>query len=159
MKTLIVYGTNYGTSEKVGKLVSEGLKGEKVLVNAKNTEEVKLSDYNRVVIGASIKMGMITKELKSFLKNNEEELKKKEIYIYICAGNGAEEKIDEALNANLPNGIIEKAREKLWAGYEYNLSKMGAFSKFILRVVAKQKESEFAINEEEIRKFILKLNK
>jgi menaquinone-dependent protoporphyrinogen oxidase len=64
MKTLIVYGTRYGTAaeiaEEIGKVIeSEGLEVD--LVDSRSLKDCDVSLYDLVILGSGIKIGKWTK--------------------------------------------------------------------------------------------------
>lgn len=67
MKTLIVYGTKHGTTEKCSKLLKDKLSGEVVIINIKKENMPDITAFNNIIIGGSVYMGQIQKEVKKFL--------------------------------------------------------------------------------------------
>ena len=71
MKTLLVYGTRYGTtastSEEIAKvLLAEGF--DVKVVNAKEEKIKDISPYDLIIVGSGIQMGKWTGEAEDFLK-------------------------------------------------------------------------------------------
>ena len=65
MKTLIIYASKTGTTEKCAKEINRQLKDSKI-VNILNQNE-DINKYDLIVIGTPIRMGMIDKKIKKFL--------------------------------------------------------------------------------------------
>ncbi|MFW9949839.1 MAG: flavodoxin family protein [Candidatus Thorarchaeota archaeon] len=71
MKVLIVYDTKYGNTEKVAKLIAEGIntvEGNEVIVN--NVKDVKLKkdgSYDLILIGSPNHFGRHTGSIKKFI--------------------------------------------------------------------------------------------
>lgn len=85
MKTLILYGSKHGTTEDVVNKIVAGLKNPVDVVNIeKNT--INLEDYQQVVIGSSIYVGQMNKQIKKFVKENESVLKTKKLSVFLCRG-------------------------------------------------------------------------
>ena len=63
MSTLIVYASKYGCTEKCVKLMSKKLNDKVDLINLKNINDIDLSKYDKVIIGGSIYIGRIQKEV------------------------------------------------------------------------------------------------
>ncbi len=82
MKTLIVYGTKHGTTEKCSKLLKDKLSGEVVIINIKKENMPDITEFNNIIIGGSIYMGQIQKEVK-ILYRNINALKKKRRAFYM----------------------------------------------------------------------------
>lgn len=95
MKTLIVYGTRYGTAaeiaEEIGK-VMEARGVEVDLLNSKGLKSIDVAPYDLVVAGSGIKMGKWTKESLKFLKDNREDLENKKVALFVSCGAANEEK-------------------------------------------------------------------
>ena len=88
MKTLIVYGTRYGatagTSEEIGKILSNVGLDVKV-VNAKEEKIKDISIYDLIVVGTGVQMGQWTGEIEDFLKKHEKELQTKKLAIFVSS--------------------------------------------------------------------------
>ena len=70
MKTLIVFSSKYGMVERCAKIIAEKLGGA-VLENLRNNSDIKLSDYDTIIIGGSIYSGKIRDEI--FFNNKRHE--------------------------------------------------------------------------------------
>ena len=68
MKTLIIYASKTGTTEKCAKEINRQLKDSKV-INILNQKE-DINRYDLIVVGTPVRMGMINKEIKKFLISN-----------------------------------------------------------------------------------------
>ena len=75
MKTLIIYASKTGTTEKCAKEINRQLKDSKI-VNILNQNE-DINEYDLIIIGTPIRMGMIDKKIRKFLISNIEDLKTK----------------------------------------------------------------------------------
>lgn len=85
MKSLIIYKSKHGTTEKVANYIKDHMPGETSLLHLdKYTQKVSLKDYDTVIIGGSIYMGKIQDRIKAFCKEHEEELLKKHLGLFIC---------------------------------------------------------------------------
>ena len=71
MKTLIVYGTKYGNTEKVARLIAEGITSiETNEVTINNIKDVKLkkeADYDLIIIGSPNHFGRHIGSIKKFI--------------------------------------------------------------------------------------------
>ena len=81
MKTLIVFSSKYGTVERCAKLIAEKL-GDAVLENLRNNSDIKISDFDTVIIGGSIYSGKIRDEIKEFCTKQHKELIKKRLGLF-----------------------------------------------------------------------------
>ncbi|MEW8957153.1 flavodoxin domain-containing protein, partial [Clostridium sp.] len=85
MKTLIVYASKHGCAEKCALRLSEKLKESTDIFNIKDKKNIDFDNYNKIIIGGSIYIGNIQKEVKRFCLDNIEILKNKKIGFYICS--------------------------------------------------------------------------
>ena len=84
MNTLLVYSSKYGCTEKCAKTLSKELKDKVDLINLKNAEDIDVLKYDNVIIGGSIYIGRIQKEVVEFCSKNLGILKEKRIGLFIC---------------------------------------------------------------------------
>ena len=83
MKTLIVYGTRYGCTQKCAELLQERLPGNVRLQNAKAARG-PLQGYDAVIVGGSVYMGKIRPEVSRFCRRHRGELLKKRLGLFAC---------------------------------------------------------------------------
>ena len=159
MKTLILLSSKYGTTEKCGSLLREKLKGEVELVNIKKGNIPELDQFDRVIIGSSVYVGKISKNISEFLLANLNTLKTKEIALFICCMAEGEEG-EKEINSVYPEELLAVAIAKGCFGGEFVFSKMNFFEKLIIKKISKKdgKEDISNISEEKINKFAEKLN-
>ncbi|MGB7595383.1 MAG: flavodoxin domain-containing protein, partial [Erysipelotrichaceae bacterium] len=106
MKTLILYSTTYGYAEEIAKLIANRIP-ETTLQNIQKNKNVDLTLYDHVILGGSIYIGKVHKDLASFAAAHESELLTKKLGLYICCLFG--DKYMEELKANFPLSLIEHA--------------------------------------------------
>lgn len=158
MKTLIVYCTTHGCTEKTANELKQFLGGEVQLVNLKRTPNPEITNFNQVIIGGSIHAGQIQKKVKDFCNRNLEVLQNKELGLFICCmeeGENAEAQLKNAF----PEMLYHRAKAKTYFGGEFNFKKMNFFEKLIVKKVAKVEESTSRFDHEAIRKFSNRMNK
>lgn len=77
MKILVGYATKYGSTKDVAEKVAEILKKEKFEVNISLLKDVKtIEEYDAIVLGAALYMHKWHKDLRKFLKQNQEVLQR-----------------------------------------------------------------------------------
>jgi len=150
MKTLIVYGTNYGTAEEVARSIKEKISDQVEMVNIKKSSIPNLSEFDKIVIGSGVKIGMIKKELKSWINKNCDEIISKKVFLFICASSTKDEDIEKIWSANYPEKILSSVIAKSAVGGVLDFSKMGFFDKTIIKKVTGQNESSSNLKEDEI---------
>ena len=88
LKSIIVYGTNYGatkgTAEEIARVLREETFDVKV-VNAKQEKVKDISEYDLVVAGSGISCGRWVNEAEDFLKKFRRELERKKLAIFVSS--------------------------------------------------------------------------
>ncbi len=114
-KVLIVYGTRYGSTEEISQYIADILEKDgfnTTLLNLKGLDPKKnptLTEYDGILIGSGIKIGMWTKDAKKFLEINKEFLKKSKIGVFVSSGDaGNSEKISKAREDYIEKILAEK---------------------------------------------------
>lgn len=156
MKTLLVYASKYGCTEKCAKLVAERLNGNVDMVNLKEKKEIDLSKYNKVIIGGSIYIGKIQKEVTEFCSKYLNTLREKPIGLFICGLQ--KDAIETEINQNFPPELLEIAETKEYFGGEFIFEKMNFMEKMIVKKVAKTNSDISEIQEDNINKFANVMN-
>lgn len=156
MKTLIVYGTKYGTTEKCSKLLKDKLQGEVTIVNIKKENIPDLNSFDNIIIGGSIYMGQIQKEIKNLFAKNIGVLKEKRVGLFICGMN--EENAEAQFINAFPKEIIESSVAKELFGGEAILKNMNFLERFIMKKVAKIENDVSKLLEGNIDKFANLIN-
>lgn len=159
MKVLIAYAGKTGTTEKCAKIL-------KVLVDDSTLcdltkERPDLDDYNCIVVGGSIRMGMLHKDAKRFIERNKEALKKKKCAFFIC--NCFKNQTQEYFENNIPFELREKALALSSFGGEINMDEYRGLDKVVMKAMENQLDENDAIHastsSEAIQKFAEKLKR
>ncbi len=149
-KTLIVYASRYGTTDKAVAILKEEL-SEAVVCNISKEDWPGLDEFSLIIIGGSIRAGKIQKEIKKFCHKNLSILIKKDLALFIiCMYDG--EKAEKQFNQAFPEKLRQAARVKKILGGELLLEKLNPLEKFILKKFIGVKESVSLFNPEEIKK-------
>lgn len=156
MKTLIIYASKTGTTEKCAKELNNKLKDSE-MVNILNYNK-NINKYDLIIIGTPIRMGMIDKRIKKFLNSNIEILKSKKVAYFICCG--FNENFKKYYEQNIPNVLLDNAIIYDTFGGEMDIQKQKGFDKFIVKMVSKNidKNKEIKVLYKNIDSFIKVLN-
>ena len=156
MKTLVIYASKTGTTEKYAKEINRQLKDSK-MVNILNQNE-DINRYDLIIVGTPIRMGMIDKDIKRFLISNIETLKSKKVAYFICCG--FNENWKSYYEQNIPKDLLNTAIIYDTFGGEMEIQKQKGFDKFITKMVSKNidKNKEIKILNKNIDRFIKVLN-
>ena len=148
MKTLIVYASKTGSTEKCAGIIGQNLKDATIInLSARQNEDV--NKYDKIIIGTPIRMGMIHKKVKEFINKNVEILKNKKVA----------ENYKQYFEQNISKELLEKAITYDTFGGEMILEKQKGFDKFIVKMVSKNiaQNKEIKILTENIDRFIEKV--
>lgn len=157
MNTLIVYASKYGCTEKCAELLCKELVGEVDMVNLKKVKDINISKYEKIIIGGSIYIGKIQKEVTEFCSGNLDSLKEKTIGLFIC-GMQEGDIINTELNQNFSPQLTHTAKAKACFGGEFTFDKMNFLEKLIVKKVSKVTSNKSNILKENIDKFAEVMN-
>lgn len=150
MKTIILYATRYGCTEKVAKRIQGKIPGETKTVNLTKEQVPDLSSFDTVVIGGPIYVGKTLKPLTAYMQQNLEMLKQKRLALFLCAGEQVPAQIEKMINTNFPPELCSQALYKGAMGGELKMENVGFLMKFILKNFIKVKENYSRLSEESI---------
>ena len=157
MNILIAYKTKYGCAEKCAMELSKEFEGNVELVNLKEKGNVNLSKYDKVIIGGSVYIGKIQKEVTEFISANMDALLKKEVGLFIC-GMQEGDMIEKEIAENFPAELIRKAKSVKNFGGEFNFKKMNFMEKVIVNKISKVSSDKSDIHHDNIKKLAMDLN-
>lgn len=86
MKTIIIYAPGCKCIEKISEQMKSFLGEKTAVVSLKKSISPVLKEYDRIIVGGSIKSGQIQKRIQSFCSENLNELLEKELGLFICTG-------------------------------------------------------------------------
>lgn len=151
MKTLIVYGTKHGTTKRIVDILREKIQGDVQIHDAKKTFEGDLNNYDVIIIGSSVYIGKISKELKSFVESNLKSILTKEIGVFLVSGDTKEL---ESYYQNFPEEVLKKTSAKGYFGYSYNGKGYNIMEKMILKMIAKSITTREKFEDENMDDFL-----
>ena len=154
MRTLIVYGSTYGCTRACAGRLKELLQGEVAVVNAKESVP-DVQAFDIVLIGGSIRMGRIQKEVTRFCKNNLAALRKKRIGLFICCCTSAA--ISDYINHFFPPALLHCAEATANFGGILQYDKMNWFYRKLLQSTSEKRalsgNTVSQVDDEAIRTF------
>lgn len=154
MKTLIVYASKHGCAKRAAEKVGEALGNNTDVLDVGNVTRIDLEDYEKVIIGGSIRAGKIQGQIRNFTQKFMNQLLEKKIGLFICHMEEDPAKAEKELTGNFPQPLVEHATAKGLFGGEFDMEKMNFLERFIIKKVAHVTESVSNINEDNIEKFI-----
>lgn len=136
MKSAIIYCGKTGFTEKCVNILKEKLNGEVDICDIRNSTLQNLEKYDTVIIGSGIYIGKIPTEMKKIIKNNLNEILKKNIVLFITAG----ENRSEYMTNNFPKEILDKAVIKEYFGAGMDTKRLSFVEKMLLKIIGKCKD-------------------
>lgn len=140
MKTLILYASTYGFAAKCAKTLCEKITTEVDYIDIGKKQAFDLSQYDTVIIGGSIYMGMIQKSIKEFCEENLPILLTKKIGLFICCG--FSENFEIHLKNAFPPELLARAEKKECFGGEIKMEKLKFAHKMITKMISKAAQKE-----------------
>ncbi len=158
MKTIILFATSHGCTERVVEELAQKLSGEIETVNLNENPSPSVAGFDRIIIGGSIHAGQIQKKVRHFCLTRLDALRSKEIGLFICCMYEPETACEELRNA-FPEELHQMAKTEAIFGGEFNFSKMNFVEKILVRKIAHVKESVSKIDHESIERFATRMEK
>jgi menaquinone-dependent protoporphyrinogen oxidase len=153
MKYLIVYMSHHGTTQKVVNELKMKLgENDTTIVNLESDAVPDLSEYETIIIGGSIHMGQIQKEIKRFCKEHQGELITHRLGLFLCFMNKEHGK-EEFENAYPVELRKYSSADGLFGG-ELLFEKMNVVEKLVTRKASGISQSVSAIDEKAIETFV-----
>jgi menaquinone-dependent protoporphyrinogen oxidase len=155
MKTLIVFASKHGTTEKVAKLIKDKLNQDTTIINLQKTKNIDINPYDQILIGGSIHAGLMQKRVRLFCTSNLSVLLKKRIGLFLSCMD--EKKAEEQFNQAFPEPLRKHAISCKITGGEFLMEKMNFFEKAIVKKVSGITEPTNNIKEDQINDFVTEL--
>ncbi|WP_284037703.1 flavodoxin domain-containing protein [Neobacillus sp. 114] len=158
MKTLIVYCSSHGTTEKVVSVLCVNIEGEVLAVDLKRDKILfDLDDYDGVIIGGSIHAGEIQRKIKQFIKQHHDELLEKVVGLFLCCIRDGDIAVEQ-FNHAFPQDLRKNSVAMGLFGGEFIVSKMNFFERQVVKKVDSVIKDESHLNLNAIMEFALRYN-
>lgn len=135
MKTLVLYASKYGCTEDCVHYLKDKINHPVKVANLKNLGTIDLNQYDCIIIGGSIYVGKLQKEVQVFCKKHLPLLLTKNIALFMCCT--TPEQTDDFFKHNFPAKLQKHAKTTVNFGGELRENKMGFFDKKISAMVSK----------------------
>lgn len=160
MKTAIIFKTKHGTTEKVAYMLAKRLTetGDEVrVIDLAKTRQPHLTAYEKIIVGGSIHVGRIQKEIRTFCDKHNALLKTRKLGLYICCMETDEKKRQKEFEDAFPADLKKLASAKGIMGGEFLLEKMNFIERLVVRKVAHTRESVHDIDLNAVEKFLRRM--
>ncbi len=157
MKSLIVYESTHGCTEKCSHRLQELLDVSPDILRLRRSGNIELKQYDTVIIGGSIHAGMMQSRVRNFCTENASELEHKKLGLFVCCMEVGEKAIEQLGNA-FPEEVRKKALVTGIFGGEFDFERMNFFQRVIVRKIKGINETVSCIDDKEIIRFAQILN-
>lgn len=133
MKTVIIFTSKHGATEKVANQLSKNIANADV-VNLKEHKNINLSQYQNIILGSSIYAGKISNAMQKFIKTNTVELLQKKLALFISCMHDTE--AEKQFNSAFPELLRSHSLSNQCVGGEFNFENMNFFEKFLVKKIS-----------------------
>ena len=138
MKTVIIYSTKQGTTEKAANYIAEKLQGDEVeIIKLTNRKSININKYDRIILGGSIYLGDIQSVMTKFCNNNMDILLTKTVGLFACGIEQEYIRQDGELEMAFPKELYKHAVAHAFVGGEIVFEKLNPTQKFIAKSMFK----------------------
>lgn len=157
MNTIIIYATKYGCTEKVARMLKSEIGDNVVLVNSSVENIPDIDEYHNVIIGGSIYISKIQKNISDYVKQNVDKLLTKRVGLFICAGTPEQEEKKKELKEAFPQELHEHCIIEDVLGDAIYFEKLKFFDRIIVKGMQNIKESYVNIPQDRLKAFAKKM--
>lgn len=152
MKTLIVYASKYGCVKKCCEEIRLKHNRDIDIVEIDTVGDVNLTNYNNIIIGCSVYIGSVQKNIKNFCKKNLSLLLNKPMSLFVCCL--FEDQLNDVLTKNFPSELLKHAKSiKSFKG-EIKYEKLQLLDKVVYKALAKTMDLDCEINYKAVNEFL-----
>ncbi|NRD79436.1 flavodoxin [Bacillus sp. BRMEA1] len=158
MKTLIVYCSFHGTTEKAVGILSENLEGEVLTADLKRDKVyLDMQDFDGVIIGGSIHAGSIQRRIKHFISKYHDELLEKDLGLFLCCMREGQMAIEQ-FNHAFPQDLRKNSVAMGLFGGELLVSRMNFFERQVVKKVDRVETDRLNLDINSIMEFAYRYN-
>ncbi|MDD5070766.1 MAG: flavodoxin domain-containing protein [Candidatus Omnitrophica bacterium] len=156
MSIAIIYSTRHGSVFKCAKIFKEKVADEIRLFDLNQKKHISLTDYNIVILGASVYFGRIQREMDRFCQLNNRVLLTKNVGLFLCAG-------EKSLKRNsylslFGFDLFTAAKIKRVLGHELYYEKLSFLEKIMIKLRTGKDKSYSDLDYKEISLFVDEIN-
>lgn len=134
MKTAIIYFSKTGASAECARELYKAIPGADLFNLA--IDKCDVSRFDNIILGGGIRAGMIPSLLKKFVRENELEIQKKNVGIFVCCSDFPHS--SDYIDKNFPPVIVKKAIVCAGFGAKMNPDEMKGFDRFVAKIAMKK---------------------
>lgn len=154
MKAAIIYMSHHGTTEKVvHKLDSILGYNTCKIINISTQPIPDLNDFDTIIIGGSVHLGIIQKELQEFCSTNLKFLLTKRVGLFMCYMD--DQKRSQEFENSFPSLLREHSVANGFFGGEFIFEKMNVLEKTYIKATRGKEKTISRINSQAINHFAI----
>lgn len=158
MKTIIIYTSLNGCTEKAALELSQKLSGEVEIIDLMHHFSPSLDEFDRIIIGGSIHSGKIQQRINYFCLSHMHIFRNKEIGLFICCSQDPAIARDAIQNA-FPEELHQMAKTEAIFSGKFNLDEMNLVKRILVKRVPRIREKASSLDPEIIDRFALRMEK
>lgn len=139
MKTLLVYASRHGCTEKCAGLLAEKIAGEVVKFNLAKGKAPSPQGYDAVVVGGSIHAGRIQKTVAAYLEEHMAALLEKKVGLFLCCADF--NRVEAQMKAAFPEPLYSQAAAREHLGFGLYFDKMNFLERALMKKILKTGEN------------------
>ncbi len=146
MKTLILFGTKTGSTEKCAMKIKESLAAKDAeILDIRRLRAIDLALYEVIIIGTPLYMGNIHGRIKVFLKKHRNALMGKKLHFFICGMARGEEGV-AIFKKQIPEELFKHAAQVRQLGFEVNYKRMNPLFRMIMKKIIENEKPEIGLD-------------
>lgn len=158
MKTAIIYAKSQNCTLKAVHELSSRLSGDVELIDLRHQSPPNLDQFDRIIIGSSLRKGKVQKEIQEFSKTNISALQSKQIGLFVCSFNKPEIARGEMLKA-YPEELHQLAKTEAIFKAELNAGKMNLLKKMLAKQLPQVVQQDLKLDDQSIERFATKMER
>jgi menaquinone-dependent protoporphyrinogen oxidase len=158
MKTIIIYTSSNGCTERAVHELSQKLSGEVETVDLMHHHSLSLNEFDRIIIGGSIHSGKIQQRINYFCLTHMHIFRTKEIGLFICCSHEPEI-AREAIENAFPEELHQMAKTEAIFSGKINPDEKNMVKRILVNKVALVREHVSSLDSEIIDRFAVRMEK
>jgi menaquinone-dependent protoporphyrinogen oxidase len=158
MKTIIIYTSSNGCTERAVHELSQKLSGNIEKIDLMHHHSPLLDEYDRIIIGGTIHSQKIQQRINYFCLTHMHVLRTKEIGLFICCSHEPEI-AREAIENAFPEELHQMAKTEAIFSGKINMEEMNMIKRILVKRVALVREHVSNLDSEIIDRFAVRMEK
>lgn len=133
MKILIAYSSKSGTTKECAEALAKELSNNEVTLEDLEKTSPDITEYDIAIIGGYVRMGKISKAMKSYIAQNEAVLCETMHAFFLCCG--LPESTEYYFEKAIPRSLLNSSISNICFGGDLRVNKQKGFDKFIAKLI------------------------